>query len=72
MIRVYTKPDCVQCDQTKKFLDRNNLEYVSVDISSDIKAYEKAVAMGFTSAPIVVTENGAWSGFKLEKLQELL
>jgi glutaredoxin-like protein NrdH len=72
MIRLYTKPNCVQCDQTKKFLDRNNLEYVSVDISSDQEAYNKAVEMGFTSAPIVVTDNGAWSGFKPDRLQELL
>ena len=27
MITVYSKPQCVACDQTKKWLERNGLDY---------------------------------------------
>ncbi|MSZ21288.1 MAG: NrdH-redoxin, partial [Actinobacteria bacterium] len=34
-VTVYTLPSCVQCDSTKKFLDRNDVEYNVVDMSQD-------------------------------------
>ena len=37
-ITVYTKPACVQCNATKKALDRAGLEYDLVDISADEEA----------------------------------
>ena len=41
MITVYTQPNCVQCDGTKIFLDKHNLEYTHVDITADKEAYDK-------------------------------
>ena len=71
MITVYVKPNCVQCDQTKKFLDRSEIEYTTIDIDQDQEALEKVFNMGFRSAPVVITDNDAWSGFRLEKLKGL-
>lgn len=71
MIKVYTNPNCVQCDQTKKFLDNAELEYEVIDLASDKESLTRFIEMGFRSAPIVETENDIWSGFKYDKLKGL-
>lgn len=72
MITVYTKPACVQCEQTKKLLTKNGLEFDAVDITEDVAAYEKIVALGFKAAPVVITDNDAWAGFNPEKINGLV
>jgi glutaredoxin-like protein NrdH len=67
---VYTNPNCVQCEQTKKFLDREGIEYTVENLQSDDN-YEKLVEFvnqGFKAAPIVVTDTETWSGYKPDKL----
>lgn len=71
-ITVYTLPNCVQCDSTKKMLDKNSVPYSTVDLSEDIVAKEMVLDMGYSSAPVVVTENDHWSGFRIEKLNGLI
>ncbi len=69
-VTVYTNPNCVQCEQTKKFLDKEGIEYTVENLQSD-ENYEKLVEFvnqGFKSAPIVVTDTETWSGFKPDKL----
>lgn len=74
MITVYTKPACVQCDMTKKFLDNAGLEYSVEDITSEANAAQLAyfMAEGFMAAPIVVTDKKTWSGYQVENLKELV
>lgn len=72
MITVYTKPACVQCEQTKKLLTKNGLEFTTVDITEDAAAYDKVVAMGFQSAPVVITDGDAWAGFNPAKINGLV
>lgn len=71
MITVYTNPNCVQCDQTKRYLDNKNISYEVVDLSKDQEALEMVVGLGFKSAPVVITDTDKWSGFRLEKLHAL-
>jgi glutaredoxin-like protein NrdH len=71
-ITVYTKPQCVQCDQTKRTLDKLGLEYDTVDITVDTDAFDKVVAMGFKSAPVVITDDDAWAGFQPDKINGLV
>lgn len=71
MIKVWTNPNCVQCNQTKKFLDKNDIDYNTFDLSTNKEDLQKFINMGFKSAPIVETENDIWSGFKIDKLQGL-
>ena len=71
MVTIYTMPNCVQCEQTKRYLTMKSVEYVTVDISEDKEAYEKVTSLGYKSAPVVITEDDAWFGFRLEKLANL-
>ena len=72
MITVYTKPSCVQCEQTKKLLTKNGLEFETIDITQDTEAYDKVVAMGFLAAPVVVAGENSWAGFQPDKINELV
>jgi glutaredoxin-like protein NrdH len=71
MTTVYTKPACVQCEQTKKLLDRNGVEYSVVDITKDPEAYDKIVAMGFMAAPVVISGDDSWAGFQPDKINAI-
>lgn len=71
MVTVYTTPNCVQCEQTKKWLDRNDVKYSVVDLSKDAAAYDKVTAMGYKAAPVVEGPHGTWSGFRLDLLAGL-
>jgi glutaredoxin-like protein NrdH len=56
---------------TKKMLDKNGIEYNTVDITQDTAAYEMIVGMGFMAAPVVITDNDAWAGFNPEKINAI-
>jgi glutaredoxin-like protein NrdH len=71
MTTVYVKPSCVQCDMTKRFMDKNGIEYTTVDITQDQEAFDMVMGMGFKSAPVVISDSGSWSGFQPDKLSEL-
>jgi glutaredoxin-like protein NrdH len=70
-VTVYSKPNCVQCEQTKRYLDNHNIAYSTVDLTQDQEALEMVVGMGYGSAPVVITDTDSWSGFRLEKLHAL-
>jgi glutaredoxin-like protein NrdH len=71
MTTVYTKPSCVQCDMTKKMLDKIGVDYNTVDITEDSAAMEMVLGMGFKSAPIVITDTDSWAGFNPDKINSL-
>jgi glutaredoxin-like protein NrdH len=71
-VTVYTKPACVQCDATKRTLDKLGIAYNTVDITLDAEAFEKIIGMGFKAAPVVITDDDAWAGFNPEKLAGLV
>ena len=71
MTTVYTKPSCVQCDMTKRYLDKAGVEYSTVDITQDPSALEMILGLGFSSAPVVISGSSSWAGFQPDKLSEL-
>jgi glutaredoxin-like protein NrdH len=70
-VTVYTKPACVQCEQTKKYLDKHNLAYETIDVSVDEKALEYITGLGYMAAPVVTFGENHWSGFRLDKLASI-
>lgn len=72
MTTVYTKPNCVQCNMTKRHMDKIGVEYTTVDITEDPAALDKLIEMGYKAAPVVMTADGqSWSGFNPDKINEL-
>ncbi|AMM20098.1 NrdH-redoxin [Frondihabitans sp. PAMC 28766] len=70
-ITVYTKPSCVQCTATYRALDNKGIEYEVFDVSVDEKALETVKALGYLQAPVVVTDEDSWSGFRPDKIAAL-
>lgn len=73
MVVVYSKPNCVQCEMTKKFLDKAGIEYSVEDLLSEENAAQLAYfqAEGYLAAPIVVTDTKTWSGYQPTNLEEI-
>ena len=70
-ITLYTKPACVQCNATKKALDRAGLDYTTVDVTVDDEARDYVMALGYVQAPVVEANGEHWSGFRPDKIAEL-
>jgi glutaredoxin-like protein NrdH len=72
-VTVYTLPVCVQCNQTKKLLDREGIEYRAVSLLDEPELAAKFKEEGFLQAPIVVVGNDGrrWGGFRPDLITEL-
>lgn len=70
-VTVYTKPSCVQCEATYRALDGKKIEYEVRDLSLDEAALVEVKELGYLQAPVVVTDEGHWSGFRPDKIDEL-
>lgn len=68
---VYTKPACVQCNATYRALDNKGIEYEVHDLSQDEVALARVKELGYLQAPVVVTDEDHWSGFRPDKIAEL-
>lgn len=70
-ITVYSKPLCVQCDATKRALNKAGVAYDVVDITEDAEALATIKGMGYLQAPVVITSEDHWSGFRPDKIKAL-
>lgn len=50
-VTVYSKPRCVQCDATKRALNKAGITYKLVDITEDAAARERIMSLGYLQAP---------------------
>jgi glutaredoxin-like protein NrdH len=72
MITVYTKDNCVQCDMTKRMMDKLGVDYETVDIVENPAELDRLIEMGYRAAPVVVTEDGqSWAGFNPDRITAL-
>ena len=71
MTTVYTKPNCVQCDMTKRLMDIVGVVYNTVDIVENPAELDKLIELGYRAAPVVVTDSDSWAGFQPDKITAL-
>lgn len=77
---VYTKPSCVQCTQTFRMLDRDDIHYTKVDITQDPAARDFITrdvtegGLGYLQAPVVyvsaIEGDTHWSGFRPDLIEQ--
>jgi glutaredoxin-like protein NrdH len=70
-ITLWEKPNCVQCNQTKREFDKLGIIYQVKRLDKSARAVERFLEMGLTSAPIVETDDRRWSGFRLNRIRSL-
>lgn len=74
MLTVYSKPNCIQCEMTKMWLDQNKIQFELVDVSEHPEKLEEIKLNGFQQLPVVTLDKyfeNAWSGFNVDRLEEL-
>jgi len=70
-VTVYTTPSCVQCESTKKLLNKNEIEFSTVDLTEDNEAMAYVKSLGYASAPVVIAGDKHWSGFRPDMISSL-
>ena len=71
MVTVYTLPSCVQCESTKKYLAKMDIPFETVDLAEDEVAMDLVRGLGYQAAPVIVSGDSHWSGFRPDKLDAL-
>ena len=71
-IKLYSKPDCVQCEATKRLFKSLDLTYITYDVSEDPDALAYVLGLGYLAAPVVVVGDDHWSGFQPDKIKGLV
>lgn len=71
MIRLMVKNGCVQCAATHRALDAKGIDYETVDLGDNAEALVEVKALGYLQAPVVITDEDHWSGFRPDKIDEL-
>jgi glutaredoxin-like protein NrdH len=72
-ITVYTKYGCPQCDMTKRVLTSEGIEFETINVEDNEKAFTYIKEdLGLSSMPVVIVAGQEpFTGFKPDKLQEL-
>ena len=70
-VTVYSKPSCPQCEATKRQLAKLGVPFDTVDVTADPDALATLQAAGFLQAPVVVTDDDSWSGYRPDKIRAL-
>ena len=71
MIKLYSKPNCPQCNATKRALKNKGIFFEEIDLTKDQESLDKLVQMGYKSAPIVEYANEIWSGYQPDRIAAL-
>lgn len=68
-ITVYSTAACGQCIATAHQLDKLGAHYTVVDVAEDPDALAYVRSLGYHQAPVVVTADDHWSGFRPDRLR---
>lgn len=71
MIKLYGKPNCMQCKMTKKFLEKANVDFEYIDATKDKEALSYVKSLGYKSLPVIENESTHFFGFNIDKLTEI-
>lgn len=70
-ITVFTKPQCQQCEATKRRLRDRGITFETVDLSENPATLTQLVQAGYRQAPVVITPDAAWSGYRPDLIDQL-
>lgn len=62
----------MQCKMTKKFLEQNGADFQEINIDEHPEKIDYVKSLGFTSAPVIESDNLVFSGFQPDKLKEII
>lgn len=68
IVKVYSKPGCVQCQMTKRLLDNLKIEYEEIDAELNREYLAK---QNIKTLPFVEARKWSWTGFRPDYIREL-
>lgn len=71
-IMMYTMPDCSYCKQTKDFLKSFDISFKEINLQTDEDGQSFMESRGYTALPVTVIGEHEISGFRLDRIRELL
>ncbi|NEW62711.1 glutaredoxin-like protein NrdH [Granulicatella sp. zg-ZJ] len=72
-IIVYSKPNCMQCQFTKQFLEEHQVDFIVKDVMESDEAMAEVKDLGFSSLPVVVIDGEEpFSGFRPDRLEQVV
>lgn len=70
-VTVFTKPQCQQCEATERRLNERGITFETVDLSENPETLAQLVHAGYRQAPVVITPDASWSGYRPDLIDEL-
>lgn len=70
-VTVYSKDKCQQCKGVKRWLKSNGIAFNEINVSEQPEYIQEVKDLGFTSLPVVKSEDLVFSGLDIPKLNEL-
>ena len=71
-IIVYSKPNCMQCEFTKRWLHENGIPYTAYDVTKNERYVNRVIQLGYQNLPVVYVDNKRhWFGFRPDLMEEL-
>ena len=64
MIKVYSKPNCMACTFSKKYLEDNGVEFKEINVFEDKEALAMLRDKGFAGMPVVDVNGEFHTGFQ--------
>lgn len=68
---VFTKNGCQPCKATKKKLDKEGVAFVEINMDEHPESVERVRKLGYSAAPVVLTESDHWAGFQPDRIMAL-
>lgn len=68
MITVYSKPDCMQCEFAKKYLNDKGVKFKEINVFEDNKALAMLRDKGYSQMPVVDIDGDFHTGFRPDVL----
>lgn len=69
---IFSSPQCVQCKATYRSLDNSQVTYKVIDVSENEAAGLYVKSLGYLRAPVVITPEDQWTGFRPDKIKTLV
>lgn len=70
-VTVFTKYRCPQCEATKRQLTKQGIAFETVDLEENPSTLAQLQEAGFRQAPIVITPDASWSGYRPDLIKQL-
>lgn len=69
---VYSKPNCMQCEFTKRWLHENGITYTVYDVTKNERYVNRVIQLGYQNLPVVyVDKKRHWFGFRPDLMEAL-